>query len=174
MTKSFQILLAVSVLCGAVFVQPVAEAADVNVTWKNPDKYRDIYSGNESKKRFRKRTFKALEEHFLALAEALPKNQILEIEVTNIDLAGDVHHGSIKGVGGQQLRVVESIYYPRFEFSFKLLASDGTTMLTKKENIKDMGFMSGTSLRYRNKTLGYEKQLLDDWFKDTFENYVMK
>ena len=34
--------------------------------------------------------------------------------------------------------------------------------------------MMGSSLRYRNKVLGYEKQLLDDWFDETFESYEMK
>jgi hypothetical protein len=169
MIKSLQILLAVSVLCGAVFIQPAAEAAEVNVTWKNPDKYRDVYAGNESKKRFRESTFKELEKHLLALAEGLPKKQTLEIEVTDIDLAGDVNHA-----GSRQIRIIKDIYFPRLEFSFKLLAADGTTILAKKEKIYDIGFMAGVSLKYRNKKLGYEKQLLDDWFKETFENYVMK
>ena len=169
MIKSLQILLAVSVLCSAVFIQPAAEAADVKVTWKEPDKYRDIYAGNESKKRFREGTFKELEKHLLALAEGLPKNQILEIEVTDIDLAGDVNHG-----GSRQVRIIKDIYFPRLEFSFKLIAADGTAILAKKEKIYDMGFMTGMRLKYRNKKLGFEKQMLDDWFKETFKNYVMK
>lgn len=169
MIKSLQILLTVSVLCGAVFIQPAAEAAEVNVTWKNPDKYRDIYAGNENNKRFRESTFKELEKHLLALAEGLPKNQILEIEVTDVDLAGDVNHAS-----SRQIRIIKDIYFPRFEFSFKLLTADGTTILAKKEKIYDIGFMAGISLKYRNIKLGYEKQLLDDWFKDSFKNHVMR
>lgn len=169
MTKSLQILLAVTVLYGAVFLQPVAEAAEVNVTWTNPDEYRDINAGNGSKKNFRKSTFKDLEKHISKLAKALPENQKLEIEVTNIDLAGDVHIGGVR-----QLRIIKDIYYPRFEFEFKLLAADDTVILTKKENIKDMGFMINNHLKYRNKSLGFEKQLLDEWFQGTFENHVMK
>ena len=169
MTKSLKILIAVSVLYGAVFLQPIAEAADVNVTWTNPDKYRDIHAGNGSKSHFRKSMFKDLEKHIAKLAEGLPANQTLVIEVTDIDLAGDVHFGGVR-----QLRIVKDIYYPRFEFEFKLLAADDTVILTKKENIKDMGFMSNTHMKYRNKSLGFEKQLLDEWFKDAFENHVMK
>ncbi len=169
MTKSLQILLAVTVLYGAVFLQPVAEAAEVKVTWTNPDEYRDIHAGNGSKKHFRKSTFKDLEKHMSKLAKGLPENQTLEIEVTNIDLAGDVRIGGVK-----QLRIIKDIYYPRFEFEFKLLAADDTVILTKQENIKDMGFMINNHLKYRNKSLGFEKQLLDEWFQETFENHVMK
>jgi len=169
MTKSLKILIAVSVLYGAVFLQPVAEAANVNVTWKNPDKYRDIHAGNSSKNHFRKTTFKDLEKHLSKLAEGLPANQTLEIEVTDIDLAGDVHLGGV-----HQMRVVKDIYYPRFKFQFKLLAADDSVILTKEENIKNVGFMINHHLKYRNKSLGFEKQLLDEWFQGAFENYVMK
>ncbi|MFB0982154.1 MAG: DUF3016 domain-containing protein [Alteromonadaceae bacterium] len=37
-----------------------------------------------------------------------------------------------------------------------------------------MNFMTGNSLRYKSKSLGYEKKLLDDWFEDDFINFVMK
>jgi hypothetical protein len=164
MTKSLQILLAVTVLYGAVFLQPLAEAAEVNVTWTNPDEYRDIHAGNGSKKHFRKTTFKELEKHISKLAKKLPDNQKLEIEVTNIDLAGDVNIGGVR-----QLRIIKDIYYPRFEFEFKLLAADDTIILTKKENIKDMGFMVHNHLKYRNQSLGFEKQLLDEWFQKAFK-----
>jgi len=169
MTKSLQIILAVTVLYGAVFLPPVVEAAEVQVTWTNPDEYRDIHAGNGSKKHFRKNTFNDLEKHFSKLAEGLPENQMLEIEVTNIDLAGDVHLG-----GARQLRIIKDLYYPRFEFEFKLLAADDSVILTKKENIKDMAFMNNNHLKYRNKSLGFEKQLLDEWFQETFKNPVMK
>ncbi len=169
MTKSLQIILAVTVLYGAVFLQPVAEAAEVNITWTNPDEYRDIHQGNGSKKHFRKNTFNDLEKHISKLAKALPENQTLKIEVTNIDLAGDVHLGGVR-----QLRIIKDLYYPRFEFEFKLLAADDSVILTKKENIKDMAFMNNNHLKYRNKSLGFEKQLLDEWFQKAFENQVMK
>jgi hypothetical protein len=32
----------------------------------------------------------------------------------------------------------------------------------------------GGRLKYRNNALSYEKKLLDDWFKNTFADYVEK
>jgi len=39
--------------------------------------------------------------------------------------------------------------------------------------VKDMNFMSGSSLKYRNKSLGYEKKMLDEWFNETFKEMIV-
>jgi hypothetical protein len=169
MTKVLSILLSISVFSGTLFVQPFVEAANVEVTWTAPEKYRDIYSGNEGRKSFRKKVFRKLEQHISKLAEALPESQLLEIEITDVDLAGDVHMGGIN-----QIRVIKGIYFPRINLKFKLTDANKSIIHTGKEKLKDMNFMMSVSLRYRNKTFGYEKQLLDDWFENEFANYVMK
>ena len=169
MIKPILTLLIVSGLCGTIFGTTTAQAADVKVTWTESGKYRDIYSGNQGKKRFQENTFKTLEKHLLKLAKALPESQLLEIEVFDVDLAGDVHAG-----GMHDIRVIKKLYFPRIKFSYKLLNSERAIILSDNVNIKDMNFMMGNSSRYRNKALGYEKKLLDDWFKDEFVDFVMK
>ena len=169
MKKSLQILLSFSVLSAVTLLSPVSQAADVKVSWINPEKYRDIHAGEENRKRFKENVFKVLEAHLLKLAEALPESQTLKIDVTDVDLAGSVHHG-----GSRQIRLIKDIYFPRIKLSFQLLNADQSIAHSGEENLKDMNFMMGTRLRYRNKSLGHEKKLLDDWFDETFENYVMK
>ena len=169
MIKPILTLLIVSGLCGTIFGTSTAQAADVKVTWTEPSKYRDIYSGNQGKKRFRESTFKELEKHFVKLAKALSESQLLEIEVTDIDLAGDVHAS-----GMRDIRVVKDLYFPRMAFSFKLTNAEHVTIHSDTVDLKDMNFMMGTRSRYRNKALGYEKKLLDDWFKDEFVDFVMQ
>ncbi len=169
MKKQLLTLLIFSGLCGTIFGITSAHAADVKVTWTEPGKYRDIYSGNQGKKRFRENTFKELEKHLLKLAKVLPESQLLEIEVLDVDLAGDVHAG-----GMHNIRVIKEIYSPRIKFSYKLINADKAVIHSDNVNLKDMNFMMGNSSKYRNKSLGYEKELLDDWFDSTFSNDVMK
>ena len=114
MNKALQTLLSFSVLCVVALMPPVSLAADVKVNWINPDKYRDIHAGEESRKRFKENTFSALEAHLLKLAEALPESQTLKIDVTDVDLAGSVHHG-----GSRQIRLIKDIYFPRITLSFQ-------------------------------------------------------
>jgi len=155
--------------CTIVSLQSVAYAATSEVTWTDYKKYRDIHPGNESRKHFRERTFKNLEKHFTKLAKNLPEGQILKIDVTDVDLAGDTHVGGIN-----RMRVVKDIFFPRMNFSYQLVSASGSEVISGKVELKDMSFMSTGSLRYRHDSLGYEKKMLDDWFGDTFPDHIIE
>ena len=142
---------------------PNAMAASSEVTWTSPEKYRDIHPGEENKKRFQERVMKNLEEHILKLAEKLPEGQSIKMNVTDVDLAGDVNHGSI-----HRVRVVKDLYFPRMKFEYELVSSDGKTIDKGEVDLKDMNFLRTGHLKYRTDSLGHEKKMLDDWFKDTF------
>ncbi|WP_259366993.1 MULTISPECIES: DUF3016 domain-containing protein [unclassified Colwellia] len=146
-----------------------AQAAQVEVKWTNPDKYSDIDAGQEHRQHFKDRTFKAFEEHFAKMAEALPEQQKLVFDITNLDLAGDVNFG-----GTKRIRIIKDIFFPRMEFSYQLLNADNTVVKSAEVSLKDMGFLMHNSFRYRNESLSYEKDMLDDWFRKTFENEMIK
>jgi len=144
-------------------------AASSEVTWTDYKSYRDIHEGNEGRKSFRERIFKDFEKHFAKMASNLPENQTLKIEVTDVDLAGDTHVAGIN-----RTRIVKQVYFPRMNFSYQLLDESGKVIKTDEVVVKDMNFMSGSNLKYRNKSLGYEKKMLDEWFNDTFSEFVVK
>jgi len=152
-----------------VSLQNVAHAATSEVTWTDYEKYRDIRPGNESRKRFRERTFKNFEEHFTKLAGNLAEGKILKIEVTDVDLAGDTLAGGV-----DRLRIVKDIYSPRINFSYELVNADGTEVVSAEVVLRDMSFMQGSSLKYRNDSLGYEKKMLDDWFFKAFKDHIVE
>ena len=140
-----------------------AFAADSEVKWTKPEKYRDIRPGDENKKRFQERTFKEFERYFAELAAKLPQKQKLKIEVTDVDLAGDVRFGSHR-----QIRIIKEIYAPRMTFSYQLLSADDTVLSSGEVKLKDLSFMRGSQLKHRNESFNYEKNMLDDWFAETF------
>jgi hypothetical protein len=157
----------------AVFIiipmQNIVYGATSEVTWTDYKKYRDIHPGNESRKHFRERTFKTFEKHFTKLAEKLPKGQVLKIDVTDVDLAGDTHAGGIN-----RMRIVKEIYSPRMNFSYQLVMADGGEVLAGESKLKDMSFMTRSNLRYRQDALGYEKKMIDDWFEDIFKEHIIE
>jgi hypothetical protein len=122
----------------------------------------------KAKKHFRERTFNEFEKHFAKLAESLPEDQLLKIEVTDVDLAGDTNAAGINRV-----RIIKELYIPRMEFSYQLLDANSKVVLADEVKLKDMNFMSNSQLKYRNKALGYEKKMLDDWFETTFESLIV-
>jgi hypothetical protein len=147
----------------------VAYAARSEVTWTDYENYRDIHPSSEGRKSFRERTFKGFEKHFAKLAKNLPEGQVLKINVTDVDLAGDTHSGGIN-----QLRVIKDIYYPRINFSYELINTDGSIIISDEIVLKDTSFMMGSNSKYRNKSLSYEKVMLDDWFTKTFKELVIE
>lgn len=153
-------ILSISAL---LLIVPTVHAGLSEVKWTEPDNYVDIRPGNESRKSYQEHVFKNLEKHIAELAEQLPEGQTLKMDVTDVDLAGDVRFGTM-----DRIRVVKEMYSPRLEFSYKLVGKDGKVIKSGQENIRDMTFMSGSLLKYRNDSFGYEKKLLDDWFEDTF------
>jgi hypothetical protein len=160
------ILLAL--LTTSLLLSPTSFAASSEVTWTDYKSYRDIHEGNGGRKQFRERIFEDFEKHFAQLAATLPEGQTLTIDVTDVDLAGDTHVGGIN-----RMRVIKHMYSPRMNFSYKLVAADGNVIQSEDVVVKDMNFMSNTNLKYRNKSLGYEKKMLDDWFDETFKALIV-
>ncbi len=139
-------------------------AANVEINWVEPENYKDVRPGNHgSKKKFEEQVFYTLEKHFTKMAEQLPEGQLLTVNVTDIDLAGDTMIGGIN-----QYRVIKGVYHPRIEFSYQLVDDKGVSRYNGEINLKDRHFKSGSTGRYKNDFLSYEKLMLDKWFKKTF------
>ena len=152
------------------------QAAEVEIIWEEPKSYSDVRPTNESRKRFRERTLKELEEHITELASNLPESQVLSMTVTNVDLAGQVWPSQFVGFGngaGSDVRIIKRVDIPRMTFSYSLSNADGQVILSADDiKLKDMDFMESNIRRNRTESLSYEKAMLNDWFADTFSTQV--
>ena len=157
MKLAMTLLAAVTVLLHL----PVS-AGEINVKWVEPENYTDMKGADESDKRFQKRTFKQFDKYFNKLAEKLPEGVVLAIEVSNVNLAGDVRYNFNMH---REIRLVKDLYWPSVEFDYQL--SENNNLIDKGEvKLKDMAFLSrGTALK-RHDPLKYEKRLFDEWFKE--------
>ena len=152
-----------------IFLSSEVSAAKVEVHWLSPDKYHDIKPGDNNRKTFEANVFRNFENHFTKLANQLPADQTLKIDVTDVDLAGDVNYGGI-----HRIRIVEELFFPRIKFSYKLENADKSLADSGDINLKDMNFMTSSNLRYRNDAFGYDKRMIDNWFKKTFKVQLLK
>jgi len=154
----------------AVVFSPLSYAAKTEIKWTNPDKYRDIRAGDENRKAFRKRVFTTFEKHFAKLAKKLPAKQTLKINITNVDLAGDVDIGS----SINRIRILTDLYFPSMTFSYQLLDADNNIIKSAEVNLKDMGYLYHNNLRYGNGSFGYDKKMIAGWFNKTFKDDFIK
>ncbi|NQY63852.1 MAG: DUF3016 domain-containing protein [Alteromonadaceae bacterium] len=166
MIKKLSILITLLLMCNSY----TAIAAEAEVTWSNPDKYRDIRAGSENRKHFKAKVFNNLEKHFTKLAATLPENQLLKINVSDLDLAGDTMHG-----GTRNIRIVKEINYPRIKLTYQLVDKGNKTVISSGDvSLKDMNFMQARRLRYQRDFLGYEKKMIDKWFFKLFKSNANK
>lgn len=143
-----------------------SQAGQLEMTFTEPDSFTDIRSGFNSPRYSAEDIAANLEKYLTKLAQRLPDDYKLIINFTDIDLAGDAL--------GYDIRVVTERYPPRLAFFYQLLDENSQVILESNDNIRDFAFMSNRSLKHKNSTLGFEKKLLDDWFKNTFKELVKK
>jgi hypothetical protein len=133
-----------------------AEAAAVKVAFVAPDKYID--AGDTAAER--DITMKALEAHLTRLGAALPADMTLDVEVTEVDLAG-----RIEWLRGQNIRIVRGLAdWPRITLRYSL-AKDGQVQASGTDALDDMNYTMQIGSTRASDPMFYEKRLLDNWFR---------
>ena len=136
-----------------------AHAGESVVKWQDFKDYRDVRASNQAKSSYHKQIATQFEKHLSKLAEQLPKEYKLSVEITDIDLAGDVRYG-----GMDEIRVVKPIYFPRLKLNYSLTDKEGSVISEANDvELKDMGFMDKIKMG-RDESFYYEKRLITEWF----------
>lgn len=154
-------------LTAAIWGLALAAAAKVEITWVEPEHFRDIEGGPESQRSFQDQVIAVLTAYFEAGAtEYLQEDQTLALTITDVDLAGDVEYFFFRFPFG--IRVMRDIYFPSIEFTYELRDADGRVLKSGEENIKDMGYLFSGMTFLHDPPFDYEKRMIDDWFRKTF------
>ncbi|MBO1257013.1 DUF3016 domain-containing protein [Alteromonas sp. 5E99-2] len=151
----------------------IEDTGRVHIIWESPKKYRDVRPSNQSPSRFREYVFNEFDEKFEALATDLPEGFTLMLNITNVDLAGDVSFGGASSSLGRNfgstvgdIRVIERVFIPSMAFSYQVFDEKGNEVLAADEKIKDTGFLQSSLRRGRDGPFVYEKRMLERWYKN--------
>ncbi|MGX9460437.1 DUF3016 domain-containing protein [Shewanella sp. A14] len=162
------LLLAVAIVCPVAMAEeapepnPVTEVGVVKIEWQSPKNFRDIKNSNEIQSRFEKRLFETLTKNINKKAEKILKpGQTLQMQVTNLDLAGDMR--PTFGAMPNDLRIVKDLYPPKATFSYSVNQGD-KVIIAGDEKLTDMNFMYN-SRRFNDKPFQYETSMFDDWLQ---------
>ncbi|TMS82670.1 DUF3016 domain-containing protein [Pseudoalteromonas sp. S554] len=137
----------------------IVQAGESAVKWQDFDNYRDVRAANQSPKSFEKQITINFEKHFAKLAEKLPSGYKLNVEVIELDLAGDIEFS-----GATQVRVIQPFYYPKMKLSYTVTNSQGDVVSQNDEvSLKDRGYLDKIK-RSSSKSFYYEKRLVTNWF----------
>lgn len=139
---------------------PCHAAATVEVRYVEPDNFADIGRSPWD----RERAMNALTAHLQKLGQALPDRQTLRVEVTDVDLAGD-----IRPWGWHELRVLRGqADWPVINLRYTLLEGE-RTLKSGAVRLSDLSYMQTLSGRDRpGEELAFEKRMVRRWFDETF------
>lgn len=147
----------------AVLLPVAAQAAEVKVAFKDPDKLVD--AGNPG--RDRDRNFKELTAFLQKLGAKLPAGQSLSIEFTALDLAGRYEPWR-SPPGNDDIRYLISSTWPSAKLHFRLVEGD-KTISEGEDSIADMNYQM-TVRSDNGDRLFYDKRMLQTWFDKRFSS----
>lgn len=131
-------------------------AGRVEVHWLQPEQFSDIGRSAAD----RERHLADLAESLQQLGAALPDGQTLTLEVSDVDLAGELLPGRL-----HDIRVLrDRADWPRLQLHYTLRA--GTSVLKSGQaDLADMNYFFGPRPQG---SLAYEKRMIDRWFRSEF------
>lgn len=153
-------LLAISLLAFGGFA--VAATPIVTVNYHEPEKFTDIRPTNETRNRYEQRVLESVTTIFNDLASRLPEGYQWQIQVTDIDLAGEVDY--FVGNAGQAVRVIRDVHSPAIRFEQSLRDSYGEELATGEVRLRDMGFLQRSGRLGHRPEFEHERIMLTDWF----------
>lgn len=141
----------------AMYAIPARAAGSVSVDFKDPSSYADIGWSTVQ----RDENLRLLGDHMLGWRALLPDGRHLQIEVLDIDLAGDTnrwwHHPGIRVLTGR-------VDAPRMRLRWTLKAAD-QVLGSGEARLIDHGYLDRTTRLRGDGSLSYDKRMLDDWLR---------
>ena len=146
------------VLCLAA-AATAASAGTVAVSFENQSRYLDAgRMGTEVEANLR-----IIEQHLQALGQRhLPADQTLRVEVTGLDLAGELIPSARRG---NTVRILRGRADPPSIGLRYTLESGGRAVKSGEEWVTDLDYSHFVGMRYADEPLSHEKRLLDRWFR---------
>ena len=150
-----------ALIAGLALLASSAAWAGTEVHFTKPDQFTDV----PFDPREREDVLNELTRHFEKLGASLPPGQTLKIDVTDVDLAGR-DNPSMRA--GRDIRVMNGrADWPRMRLHY-VLEQDGKVISSGDAALSDMSYMTRINHYFSNEKLRYEKQMIDDWYANTF------
>ena len=134
-------------------------SAAATVSYAQPDRFSDVpFTPWE-----REQILKDLTGHFNKLAARLPAGQALSVEVLDVDLAGQTWP---MGWSGRDIRIMNGrADWPSIKLRYGI-TENGQVVRSGEDDIRNMGYLQGVNRYDGTDALRYEKQMLDQWFRE--------
>ena len=138
-------------------------AGPVDVHWTDPAQFTELrYSFNRHEAERGDWVVQLAEYIRDRAAKQLPPGEHLDIEILDIERAGDYEYlfGPIADI-----RVMRDIYPPRMRLHVRRTGADGTVIEEGERRISDIAYLTGPQPLSNTDPLRYEKRMIDRWVR---------
>jgi hypothetical protein len=145
-------------LVAAAAAGPARAAGTVEVRFQDPGSYADAgWTTSE-----RESNLRALAEHMQRWQPLLPDGQLLQVEVLDVDLAGEQGRWWTR----PEIRVMTGrTDAPRMQLRWTLKAGE-RVVSGGQDRLADFGYLwTSSRLVGSNESLAYDRRMLDDWLR---------
>jgi hypothetical protein len=149
--------------CAALALAGLAQAGAVELRYIDADKFTDAGHGRSLEE-----VEAGLTRHLQQLGQAqLPVSRTLAIDITDIDLAGEVRPWHRLWPDTRVMRGRAD--WPRISLRYTLREGD-RVVSEGKEDLADMAYLERSQWHgiEQGSALGYERRMLSDWFHQRF------
>ena len=149
----------------AAFCWCAAAGAAVTVTFSDPAQFHDASLRDGPRATTEEPALREIGRHLRELGERyLDPASALQVEVLDVDLAGrfEPWRPGFRGV-----RFMDGLTWPSIRLRYTLLR-EGRVQDSREERIVDPMYLARQRTWFASERLGYEKQMLGDWFRDRF------
>lgn len=164
MIKRKPLWLAAAALMMPLSMPLAAQTAQLNIEFLQPDRFTDIEPAGGNRPEFQQRTLNGISEIFTELVQTLPGDQVLQVTVTDVNLAGRVGYLQHNGYMERMRMLGER---PTMKLDYTLLDAEGNVLREGEEYLR--GSSRATHLVRRtnrlDQQLGQEKEMIERWFK---------
>jgi len=149
----------------ALGLWPLAAGAIVTVQFEDPGQFRDAALDGAYRVDANEPALRAIDRHLQKLGERyLAPGETLTVEVLDVDLAGRFEPWRPNWHG---VRIMDSVTWPMIRLRYTL-QRDGHTDISAEERVIDQVYLGRQRTYFSSDRLGFEKQMLDDWFRTRF------
>jgi hypothetical protein len=141
-------------------------ASRISVTFIQPERFTDVKDSLLASPKGTADLLAAIDRYLHVAGERyVPAGRALEIQVTNIDLAGEFEPW--RGPQFDRIRIMRDVYAPRFELAFRLTDGSGAVVKEGQRVLLDQLYLSAAALNNGDR-LYYDKQLFGTWLRQEF------
>ena len=138
----------------------------VSVTFVQPERFTDVKDSLLASPKGTADLLAEIDRYLHTAGERyVPPGLALEIQVTNIDLAGEFEPW--RGPEFDRVRIMRDVYPPRFALEFRLTDAGGAVVKEGQRVLLDQLYLSAAALN-NGDPLYYDKLLLGGWLRQEF------